>query len=728
MQNKVFTAQLMSLCNKAQKDYPNDKLITVEHVLYAMIVSDEYPFPDSVDTASLLTYLEEYLGKMARINAEKYINIPEPMFSQVLIDCAEQAQKTKATIDKEHGKDAIDIYTTFLLAITEVKCMAKYILEKHDVTADSLIELAHEKRASMVKMEKQFENMETEKMMTIMSYLTPYHFGCPIRNKQMAVEIKSRVEKLKYFLDIEQTPFDPRIHRMTFLTGSKGCGKTTLVKEYLYSKINRSKVDDISGYFLNIASLVTESYTMASVGKLLKDIFSYLNCANVVLVIENIELFDTKTTSISEVINAIAEIQSLSERSPVVLITCSDQTLKTIENKLIYPYNHMKFPEYTEDEIKKIIENNLYGGWVEYGDNAYHDLCEYSKKYMHGSSYLANTIELADAFQTYYQKHEHKFANRGMLNRVMKLVFGVTVDKGQDAEIYKNLKDTLKGIVKGQDEHIDKIVNLLYLSKAGLRDENKTGGNVFIRGVTGCGKTYFCQTLAKTLNIPLIRLDMTEYAESHTLAKLIGSPPGYLGYDSQDGSGSGLLFQEISKSPNCILLLDEIEKAHPKVQNLFLQAMDNGSIRNSAGITIDFSKVFLFMTSNVGAKEGNKYGSIGFGDIKTKASDNVFNDSFLPEFRGRLDLALAFNELDNKQLLKVIELEIKKLENTLAKQNITLVSTENDYKKILKKIDDTEAGARSIKRFIETTIKVKIAEMIILETSKKRKILLENLI
>src|SRR3546814_312227 len=214
-----------------------------------------------------------------------------------------------------------------------------------------------------------------------------------------------------------------------------------------------------------------------------------------------------------------------------------------------------------------------------------------------------------------------------------------------DKKVLETLDADLKRVVFGQDQAIEKLASAIKLSRAGLREPNKPIGNYLFSGPTGVGKTEVARQLASILGIPLTRFDMSEYMERHSASRLIGAPPGYVGYDQ-----GGLLTDAVDQQPHCVLLLDEIEKAHPDLFNILLQVMDNGKLTDQHGKTVDFRNVILIMTTNAGASDMAREG-IGFGDMSREdASDEAVKRMFTPEFRNRLDAIVPFSYFRRKLL------------------------------------------------------------------------------
>lgn len=274
-----------------------------------------------------------------------------------------------------------------------------------------------------------------------------------------------------------------------------------------------------------------------------------------------------------------------------------------------------------------------------------------------------------------------------------------------DMEVLKNLDLNLKRVVFGQDMAIDQLVTAVKMARSGLRDDSKPIGSFVFAGPTGVGKTEVTKQLAEIMGIELIRFDMSEYMERHTVSRLIGAPPGYVGFD--DG---GLLTDAVNKNPHAVLLLDEIEKAHPDVFNLLLQVMDNGSLTDSTGRNIDFRNVILVMTSNAGAENINR-SSMGFTrqdhSLDTmKAVEKVFT----PEFRNRLDGVIQFKPLDEKVIINIVDKFLIRLEDQLIEKKVTLIVDDKAKRWLAKTGYDVLMGARPMERLIQEHLKKPLAD------------------
>ncbi|MHC0053729.1 ATP-dependent Clp protease ATP-binding subunit ClpA [Actibacterium sp. D379-3] len=274
-----------------------------------------------------------------------------------------------------------------------------------------------------------------------------------------------------------------------------------------------------------------------------------------------------------------------------------------------------------------------------------------------------------------------------------------------DAEVLKDLEASLKRVVFGQDKAIEALSSAIKLARAGLREPEKPIGNYLFAGPTGVGKTEVAKQLADTLGVELLRFDMSEYMEKHAVSRLIGAPPGYVGFDQ-----GGMLTDGIDQHPHCVLLLDEIEKAHPDVFNILLQVMDHGKLTDHNGRAVDFRNVILIMTSNAGAAEQAK-SAIGFGRDRREGEDTAaIERTFTPEFRNRLDAVISFAPLPKEVIMQVVEKFVLQLEAQLMDRNVSIELTEPAAAWLADKGYDDKMGARPLGRVIQEHIKKPLAE------------------
>lgn len=345
---------------------------------------------------------------------------------------------------------------------------------------------------------------------------------------------------------------------------------------------------------------------------------------------------------------------------------------------------------------------------VTYKEEALRSAVELSSKYIKDRFLPDKAIDIMDeagAYARLYAKDSEESITI-TVDAVGKIVAEIAKIPEQsvstnEVDTLKNLDLNLKKEVFGQGEAIETLVKAIKRSRAGFNEEEKPIASLLFVGPTGVGKTEVSKQLSKVLAIPLIRFDMSEYQEKHTVARLIGSPPGYVGYEE-----GGLLIDAMKKNPHCVLLLDEIEKAHPDILNVLLQVMDYATLTGNTGKKADFRNVILIMTSNAGAREASK-NVIGFGDrvgsgaAITKEVERVFS----PEFRNRLDNIVVFNKMDEAMALKIAKKAMKQFEEKLLSKNIKLKVTDKLYEWLSKKGFSETYGAREINRVVQQDIK-----------------------
>ena len=274
-----------------------------------------------------------------------------------------------------------------------------------------------------------------------------------------------------------------------------------------------------------------------------------------------------------------------------------------------------------------------------------------------------------------------------------------------DRDALRTLERDLKLTIFGQDRAIQALSGAIKMSRSGLREEEKPIGAFLFAGPTGVGKTEVTRQLALLMGVELIRFDMSEYMERHTVSRLIGAPPGYVGFDQ-----GGLLTEAVNKNPHAVVLLDEIEKAHPEVFNLLLQVMDHGTLTDNNGRKADFRNVILVMTTNAGAQEMSR-ASIGFTKQDHSADGlEILKKSFSPEFRNRLDAIIQFAALDTDSIMRVVDKLVVELEAKLGNNNVTLELDDDAREWISERGYDPKMGARPMARIIQEHIKRPLAE------------------
>ncbi len=350
---------------------------------------------------------------------------------------------------------------------------------------------------------------------------------------------------------------------------------------------------------------------------------------------------------------------------------------------------------------------------VSYTDEALDAAVEMSHKFIHNKYLPDKAIDVIDQagsrMNLLDSNNDSKIIDKHQIEyEVAKLANIPTISVSEDETAKLSRLDMeLKLNVFGQDTAMEELSSAVMLSKAGLREAGKPLGCYLFSGPTGTGKTESARTLAKVLGIPLVKFDMSEYMEKHSVSKFIGAPPGYVGYESE-----GKLIQEVEKNPNCVLLLDEIEKAHPDVFNILLQVMDDARLTSAKGKTVRFDNVYLIMTTNAGAAENEK-NSIGFLPSARDADDKAIRELFSPEFRNRLDAIVKFRKLSMDHILLIVDKFINQLNLLTVNKNIKVIVSEAAKKWIAEKGYDETRGARPMNTIIKNHIKKPLSQEIL---------------
>lgn len=347
---------------------------------------------------------------------------------------------------------------------------------------------------------------------------------------------------------------------------------------------------------------------------------------------------------------------------------------------------------------------------------------ESADRYIHDRKNPDKSIDLLDAACAKQRVLGHSGAviSKELIFDQVERFTGVPADKlqGDNMDRIQTLEVNVKGKLYGQDETVDKVLERIYVSFAGIGSETKPTASFLFLGPTGTGKTELAKLLSKNLDMPLLKYDMSEYSERHSVSSLIGPPPGYVGFNDSQVSG-GRLINELSKNPHSILLFDEVEKAHPDIFNIFLQMLDEGRVTGSNGKEVNCKNCVIILTSNLGSSDSER-NNIGFGSQeKTGEDDKALKEFFKPEFRNRLDLVCKFNKLDMLAIKKIVVKFSEDLKKQLSdKHNITLNLSEPVIEYLAEQGYDKKMGARPLARKIDELIRVPLSKKILFERIK----------
>ena len=388
------------------------------------------------------------------------------------------------------------------------------------------------------------------------------------------------------------------------------------------------------------------------------------------------------------------------------------------DQALLRRFQKIDIKEPSIDEAMKILEGlkSRYEDFhqVEYSPEVIRAIVELSARYIHSRPLPDKAIDVMDEVGSRLRlKAVDNKKIEVSLQKVEEVVSSIAQVPAKsvsssDKKQLKNLESELKAVIFGQDNAIEKLVSSIKLSRSGLGNPLKPIGCYLFTGPTGVGKTEVTKQLARLLGTELIRFDMSEYMEKHAVSRLVGAPPGYVGFDE-----GGLLTESVSKNPYAVLLFDEMEKAHPDIANILLQVMDNGKLTDANGKNVDFRNVILVMTSNVGSREVAKQ---GLGIVPSEAknrSEQAVKKAFSPEFLNRLDAVVSFESLSKSVVMKVIEKGVEEIRKMLAEKKIQMEFTPSAKEVIFEKGYDSAFGARPIARAIDEHVKKKLVDEIL---------------
>lgn len=510
------------------------------------------------------------------------------------------------------------------------------------------------------------------------------------------------------------------------LVGEAGVGKTAIA-EGLAKKIVDSEVPDVLSdstiYSLDLGSLVAGTKYRGDFEKRLKTVLGELkNHPDAVLFIDEIHTIIGAGAASGGVMDASNLIKPVLASGDLRCVgSTTYQEFRGIFEKDRALARRFQKIDINEPSVSETIEilKGLKARFeehhqVKYTHKALSTAAELADKFINDRHMPDKAIDVIDeagaANQLLAPSKRKKSVSVGDIENIVAKIARIPPRKvsTSDTEALQNLTRDLQMVVYGQDQAIDALSAAIRMNRSGLGNEQKPVGSFLFAGPTGVGKTEVTRQLARVLGLELIRFDMSEYMERHTVSRLIGAPPGYVGYDQ-----GGLLTEEVNKHPHSVLLLDEIEKAHPDVFNLLLQVMDHGTLTDNNGRKADFRNVIIIMTTNAGASEMSR-ASIGFTqqDHSTDGMESI-KKMFTPEFRNRLDSIIQFKPLDSSVIVNVVDKFIFELEGQLEEKNVSLTISPAAKQWLAEKGYDPKMGARPMARVIQEQIKKPLAEALL---------------
>lgn len=692
--------------------------LTVEHILYA-ITWDRWgreiieACGGNVERLrrNLENFMSHYIPRVSH-RGEAYPK-PTEAFQRVLdraVEHVRSAEKPQA--------DAGDVLASLML---EDESYAVYFLNQEGISRLDVLEyISH---GVTKEDEQEYEHPEEE--------TTRRRRRDPLEQFTVNLVEKARKGEIDPLVG-RQTELERIIHILArrrkhnvVLVGDPGVGKTAIV-EGLALKIAREEVPailrDAQVYALDMGALVAGTRYRGDFEERLKATIKALKKKkNVILFIDEIHTVVGAGSASGTTLDASNILKPVLTEGKIRCIGAT--TFEEYKNyfekdrALSRRFQKIEVKEPSVEDTVKILKGlrdyyqDFHG--VRYSDAVLRAAAELSARYINDRFLPDKAIDVIDEVGAFVKLREGRkvVTVKDVEDTVARIAMVPPRSvNSQDTDRLRNLEAELKSLVFGQDDAIEKVVSAIKRAKAGLGSPTRPIGCFLFVGPTGVGKTELAKQLAQILGIKFIRFDMSEYMEKHSVSRLIGAPPGYVGFDQ-----GGLLTDEIRRNPHSVLLLDEIEKAHPDIFNVLLQVMDYATLTDNTGRKADFRNVILIMTSNVGAREADR-GVIGFGDRQEDARAKCLEavqKVFSPEFRNRLDAIVSFSGLSKETMLKIVDKFIREIQEQLKEKRVILKVTDALREHLAEKGFDPKYGARPLARVIEKTLKDPLAEEIL---------------
>ena len=690
------------------------EFVTVEHLLLALLNIDEvvvFLRGKRVNVDELRAELEQYIvSHTPLISEDAEIDIvPTVGFQRVLQRSVYQAQSAQ--------RNSVNAMNVFVSIFSEKESHAVYMLKLNNLSRLDVMEgIASEPSEPLLEESTVKPEEKQKKPSSVEAFTTNL---CEKAKQGKIDPLLGREEEVLRMVQV----LSRRRKNNPLLVGQAGVGKTAIAQG-LAKKIVDGKVPDVlhdaTIYSLDVGVLIAGTKYRGDFEKRLKSVLNDLEKKpNAILFIDEIHTL----------IGAGSVSGGSLDASNLLKPALADGSLKCIgsttydEFRKVFEKDHALTRRFqkidveepsVEDTIKILHGLKKYyqeHHKVKYSAAALTSAAELTHRHIGDRRLPDKAIDVIDevgALQQIMPKSKRK-VNIGVAdieNIVAKLARIPSRQVSSDDKLQlKNLEEELKLGVFGQDDAVDSLSTSIKLSRSGLAAEDKPMGSFLFAGPTGVGKTEICKQLARIMGVKLLRFDMSEYMERHSISKLIGSPPGYVGYDE-----GGLLTEAVNSNPYAVLLLDEIEKAHPDIFNLLLQVMDHGMLTDANGREVDFRNVILVMTSNVGAHSVQR-ASIGFNEQDhSQDYEGELKKTFTPEFRNRLSEIIYFNSLSEEVVVFVVNKFLFELEDTLEAQNVSLVISDAARKWFATNGYDPQMGARPMQRLIEKEIRKPLAD------------------
>ena len=695
----------------------NHEYVTLEHLLKALVSFK--PFNELLtnfggDVNAMSDDIDEYLHKQVYLISTEEESVPKKTHA------LERVFNRAFTQVLFSGRTHIQVVDLFLSISAESNSHAAYFLIKYGFERAKIVDYYNDNYQES-KGKKVAGKIKADEVLA--EYCTNLN--------ELAQEGKiDPVIGREFEIDEIAQVLAKRNKSNVLLVGDPGVGKTAIAEGLARNIINKQVPDylkEYTVYNLDIGSLLAGSKYRGEFEEKLKDVIAALQAkGKAILFIDEAHQMrgaGAGTQSSVDFSNMIKPALGKGQLKVIASTTWEEYTQSFEKDRaLMRRFYRMTVEEPTPAVAKEILRGlrqyfeEFHDGKI--SDEALDAAVDLSVRYQSDKKLPDKAIDLIDTACAKIKLTDVDWtvSKKHIVDTISKFT-KIPADQigAEAAKSLDNLESNIKGKLFGQDTVIDTVLEKIYVARAGLKALHHPIGNYLFLGPTGTGKTELAKLLAENLGMKLLRYDMSEYQEKHSASKLIGAPPGYVGYDDSN-LGGGLLISDVEKNPNSILLFDEIEKAHPDVTNVLLALMDEGMITSSSGKKADCRNTIVILTSNLGAAAGER-NSIGFGrDLqKTGEDDKAVKDFFKPEFRNRLDGICKFNKLDNLSIKKIVAKFINELNELLAEKSIKVRLTETAVDHLAEVGYDPKMGARPLNRKINDLIKVPLSKKILFD-------------
>ena len=682
--------------------------LTLEHLLFAMLCDESFYKCVSgygADSEFLKKNLEHYLkSKLDEITTEQ--TDVKPRKTQAV----ERVLNRAFTQVLFSGRQKIEPTDVFLAMMSEKRSFAHYYIQQAEIDKEKFADYLSSDVAEAGEEEPQTGQAER----ALRSFTTNLNDAV---KKNKIDPVIGRIDELENVA----LALGRRSKSNVILVGDPGVGKTAIAEGLAYNIVKGAVPDFLKEYTvfnLDISAMLAGSKYRGDFEERFKLVLKALEKkGKTVLFIDEAHMISgagSANNSANDLANMMKPALSKGNIK-VVASTTWEEYRKHFEKDraLMRRFQRISVDEPTAEMsvqilkgIKKYYEQHHN---VKIKDDAIQAAIKLSVKYQTDKKLPDKAIDLIDCACSRFnlKSADERVVDEAAIQFELSKMVNMPAEAiaEQESENLAHLEGQLNQEVYGQPEAITEIVDKILVSRAGLKPENKPVGSFVFMGPTGTGKTETAKALAKHLGVKLVRFDMSEYQEKHSVSKLIGSPPGYVGFEEN----AGLLITKIQESPNCVLLLDEIEKSHPDVSTILLQMMDNGFITGSNGKVADCRNLILIITTNAGASDAEK-NTIGFGEQEQTYSDKALKKFFAPEFRNRLDAVITFGKLTKETMIKIVGKFMVEVREQVKDKAIKIKITDEAIDWLIEKGFDKKMGARPLQRVIDKEIKRPLAK------------------